>query len=115
LMLNSGVMIIDTPGMRELGMWDVSDGLGETFLDVEQYFGQCKFSDCKHESEPGCAVKSAIDNGELSSKRWDNYLKIKHEAKFSDDKSTFLRNRQILHKKWGKEARNNKKSGGKKR
>ena len=119
IMLSSGVMIIDTPGMRELGMWDVSDGLGNAFSDVEQYFGQCKFSDCKHQSEPGCAVKSAIESGELPYKRWESYLKIKHEAKYSDDKNIFLRNRQELHKKWAKEAKSGerakRKSGGNRR
>jgi len=117
IMLESGVMIIDTPGMRELGMWDVSDGLGETFSDVEQYFGKCKFSDCKHQSEPGCAVKSAIESGELPYKRWESYTQIKREAKFSDDKGTYYRNQRELHRKWAKESRNkskNKKSGGNK-
>ena len=118
IMLSGGVMLIDTPGMRELGMWDVSEGLGETFSDVEQYFGKCKFSDCKHQSEPGCAVKLALDNGELPFKRWESYTKIKHEAKYSDDKTAFLRNRQELHKKWAREEKSknkNKKAGGKNR
>jgi ribosome biogenesis GTPase len=64
-MLSSGVMIIDTPGMRELGMWDVSTGLGEAFTDVESYLGSCRFSDCKHQTEPGCAIIKAIEDGEL--------------------------------------------------
>jgi ribosome biogenesis GTPase len=53
VMLKSGVMVIDTPGMRELGMWDAGDGFGQSFSDVQRYFGLCKFSDCRHESEPG--------------------------------------------------------------
>ena len=48
IMLPNGAMIIDTPGMRELGMWEVSEGLDKTFQDVEQYLGKCKFSDCTH-------------------------------------------------------------------
>mgnify|MGYP006394009025 CR=1 FL=1 len=63
--LDRGVMLIDTPGMRELGMWDVSVGLGSAFSDVEQYLGRCKFSDCKHQTEPGCAIKAAIESYKL--------------------------------------------------
>lgn len=90
IMLPSGAMIIDTPGMRELGMWDVSDGLGNAFNDVEQYFSLCRFSDCNHEAEPGCAIKTAIADGELSRERWENYLKIKHEAKYASKKERLL-------------------------
>lgn len=78
--LQSGVMIIDTPGMRELGMWDVSEGLGDAFADVEQFIGKCRFSDCKHETEPGCAIKAAIASGELDIQRWESYRKLKEEA-----------------------------------
>lgn len=78
--LKSGVMIIDTPGMRELGMWDVSEGLGDAFADVEQFIGKCRFSDCKHETEPGCAIKAAIASGELDTSRWESYRKLKAEA-----------------------------------
>ena len=106
IMLDSGVMIIDTPGMRELGMWDVSGGLGEAFSDVERYFGKCKFKDCKHQDEPGCAVKAAIENGELPPERWNSYLNLKREAEFSDDKGAYLRQKRQWHKeisKWGKQ------------
>lgn len=94
ILLPNGAMIIDTPGMRELGMWDVSDGLGEAFADVEQYLGKCRFSNCKHQTEPGCAIKAAIENGELSRERWESYINLKTEAKFADDKSAFLRQKQ---------------------
>lgn len=96
--LSCGAMIIDTPGMRELGMWDVSSGLGETFSDIEQYFPLCRFSDCRHKSEPGCAVNAAIENGELSRERWNSYLKLKNEAKYTENKNKYLRERQQLHK-----------------
>lgn len=98
IMLESGVMIIDTPGMRELGMWDVTEGIGQSFFDVEQLFGCCKFTDCQHMSEPGCAIKQAITNGELSQERWDGYLKLKHEAKYSDDKAGYLQQKEEWHK-----------------
>lgn len=77
--LQSGVMIIDTPGMRELGMWDVSEGLSDAFADVEAYLGKCRFSDCRHEREPGCAIRAAIDSGELDVQRWESYRKLKEE------------------------------------
>lgn len=54
-------------------MWEVSERLGEVFVDVEKYIGNCKFSDCRHETEPGCAVKAAIEGGELSLERWESY------------------------------------------
>ena len=78
--LQSGVMIIDTPGMRELGMWDVSEGLSDAFADVEAFLGKCRFSDCRHEREPGCAIKAAIAEGELDIHRWESYRKLKEEA-----------------------------------
>lgn len=98
IMLKSGTMIIDTPGMRELGMWDVSGGLGEAFSDVEKYLGKCRFSNCRHQTEPGCAIKEALANGELSRERWASYIKLKTEAKYSDDKVSFLRQKQQRNK-----------------
>lgn len=105
IMLKSGAMIIDTPGMRELGMWDVSEGLGEAFADVEQYIGRCKFSDCRHLSEPGCAIKAAIAAGELSKARWGSYCKLKREAKYSDDKDARMREKQKRNKGFVKRYR----------
>ncbi len=99
--LENGVMIIDTPGMRELGMWDISEGLGEAFEDVEKFTCQCKFRDCKHENEPGCAVLKAVETGELDPERFQSYKKLKSEAKYSDDKIDFLRQKQ----QWGKNIR----------
>lgn len=116
IMLKSGAMIIDTPGMRELGMWDVSEGLGEAFADVEQYLGKCRFSDCRHQTEPGCAIKEAIENGGLSRERWASYIKLKAEAKYSDNKGAFLRHKQQRNKDISKFSRQkkmeNKKHGG---
>ena len=86
--MKSGVMIIDTPGMRELGMWDVSEGLGDAFADVERFIGKCRFSDCKHQREPGCAINAAIAAGELDPERWESYQKLSQEAV---DKAEMLR------------------------
>ena len=93
--LKSGVMIIDTPGMRELGMWDVSEGIGEAFSDVEEFLGRCRFTDCRHESEPGCGIKAAIASGELDIFRWESYRKLKEEAV---DKAEMLRRKREWHK-----------------
>lgn len=109
IMLKSGAMIIDTPGMRELGMWDVSNGISKSFADVEQFFEYCKFRDCNHKCEPGCGVTAAIKNGELSQERWDSYLKLKNEAKYSDDKSAYLRSKKEFFKSISKTNKNNKK------
>ena len=108
IMLPSGVMIIDTPGMRALGMWDVSDGLGETFGDVELYAGKCKFSNCAHKSEPGCAVKAALESGELTHERLANYSKIKNGARFASKKSraALSRSQNEQRRSRGKEPRN---------
>jgi ribosome biogenesis GTPase len=95
--LDSGVMIIDTPGMRELGIWEVSEGLSESFSDVEQYLGQCKFSDCKHQKEPGCAIKTAIENGSITHERWESYLTLKREAAFVNTKAAYLRGKDHQH------------------
>ena len=93
--LKSGVMIIDTPGMRELGMWDVSEGLSDAFADVEVFLGKCRFSDCKHKKEPGCAIKAAISTGELDPIRWESYQKLCEEAV---DKAEMLRRKNEWHK-----------------
>ena len=105
--LKSGVMIIDTPGMRELGMWDVSEGLGDAFADVEQFLGKCRFSDCSHEREPGCAIKAAIAAGELDIGRWESYRKLSEEAV---DKAEMLRRKNEWHKGLAKFTRQRKKA-----
>lgn len=117
IMLENGAMIIDTPGMRSIGMWDISTGLGEAFEDVEQYLGTCKFADCKHLTEPGCAIKQAIEDGRLSAERWDSYLKLKNEARYSDDKTAYMRDKVKWHKEVAKSSKrmkaDKKKYGGK--
>lgn len=109
LRLSSGVMIIDTPGMRELGMWGVTDGLEEAFSDVEQYLGKCRFRNCRHESEPGCAIRQAIEAGELDAARWESYRNLQSEAKYADDKQALLRQKQQWHKGIQKIKKMNKK------
>ena len=115
IMLKSGAMIIDTPGMRSLGMWDVRGGIGNAFADVEQFLGCCKFTDCRHESEPGCAIKTAIESGELSLERWESYIALKKEARYSEDKEGFLRDKREWHKSISKGTRQLKKTNPKHR
>lgn len=115
ILLDSGVMIIDTPGMRELGIWDAADGLEHSFADIEQLFSKCKFSNCRHQSEPDCAVKNAIENGELSEERWNNYLQLKKESSFSEGKDGYLAQKWQRNKQIAKNIRNLKKMGGAKR
>ena len=81
--LENGAMIIDTPGMRELGNMSVDEGLEETFSEIVDLSQQCKFSNCSHSNEKGCAILAAIASGELPEKRYQNYLKMKREAEFN--------------------------------
>lgn len=107
--LANGAKIIDTPGMREVGMWSVTRGLEESFADIEFYFESCRFRDCRHQSEPGCAVKEALQNHELSLERWESYLKLHAEAKYTSDKTAYLREKEIWQKSISKFARQIKK------
>ena len=77
--LPTGALVIDTPGMRELQLWEADDGIDEAFEDVTALFGSCRFSDCAHESEPGCAIKEALDDGRLDRARWESYVKLQRE------------------------------------
>ena len=85
LRLDSGVLIIDTPGMRELGMAAAEEGLADAFSDVEQYLGRCRFSDCSHTREPGCAIRAAIAAGELDRARWESWQKLHQETESHAD------------------------------
>lgn len=79
--------MIDTPGMRELHVLDVDEGIGTAFDDVKLFAKRCRFADCSHTVEPGCAVKQAIETGELSEKRFENYIKLKKEADYVERKT----------------------------
>lgn len=82
IFIPKGGLIIDTPGMREIQIMDVNESLDRTFSDIEELARNCKFSDCQHNTEPGCAIKEALENGTLDNKRWKNYLKMKKEIEF---------------------------------
>ena len=70
-------MLIDTPGMRELGNFSVETGLAETFTEIVELSEQCLFNDCTHVNEKGCAVLKAMENGQIPKKRYQNYIKMK--------------------------------------
>ncbi len=84
--LPDGGMLIDTPGMKEMGLLDQEDAVGELFEDVEALILQCKFSNCEHETETGCRIKSAIESGELDKGRMENYYKLQREIQFQKNK-----------------------------
>ncbi len=106
--LDNGVLIIDTPGMRELGVWAVEEGLGETFFDIEELAASCRFHDCSHTKEPGCAVKAALDDGTLSQGRWKSYVRLKKEAGYSSRKAAYLRAKTERNKNVIKKQRSEK-------
>lgn len=76
----SGALLIDSPGMRSVGMWEIEQGLDDAFADVERFAAQCRFSDCGHGSEPGCAVQAAIRTGELPAERLASRDKLARES-----------------------------------
>ena len=84
LVLDHGAMLIDTPGMRELGLLGTSVGLDDTFLEIRECSENCRFTNCTHTGEPGCAVVQAVEDGTVSEDRYQSYLKLKKESDFHD-------------------------------
>ncbi|GAB2646570.1 ribosome small subunit-dependent GTPase A [Vibrio panuliri] len=82
-LLPSGGVLIDTPGMRELQIHDCADGVEQTFSDVQALVERCRFSDCQHNNEPGCAVTKALDAGEIDERRVNNYFKLMREQEWN--------------------------------
>jgi len=81
ILLPGGGVVIDTPGIRELQLWDGGEGLGETFSEIEELAVECKFSDCSHASEPGCAVLAALASGTLPQERFASWRKLQRELR----------------------------------
>jgi ribosome biogenesis GTPase len=77
--LADGTVLMDTPGVRGFGLFDADDGMEQMFGDVEELAGLCRFSDCAHQQEPGCAVQAALSDGTLEDRRWNNYRKLQRE------------------------------------
>lgn len=84
LVLDNGAMLVDTPGMREIGLIGASDGVDDSFSDIHDFSLTCRFSNCTHTREPGCAVIAAIDEGNISEERYESYLKLRKETEFHD-------------------------------
>ena len=99
IILESGAIIIDNPGMRELGVISNESGLGDTFNEIEELADQCKFKDCTHTVEAGCAVLEAVERGEISEERYNNYIKIYKEFLYNE--MSYVEKRQ-KDKKFGK-------------
>ena len=104
--LDNGAIIIDTPGMRELGNFDVDNGLDETFDEITALSDQCRFKDCTHIHEKGCAVREAVNQGTINDDRYDNFLKIRKESEFYE--MSYLEKRK-KDKAFGKMIKNYKK------
>jgi ribosome biogenesis GTPase len=77
--LPTGGLLIDVPGMRELRVAEIDESIGTVFDDIEQLAAQCRFADCQHESEPGCAVRAALEDNRLDARRLANYKKLLRE------------------------------------
>jgi ribosome biogenesis GTPase / thiamine phosphate phosphatase len=81
LVLPGGGIVIDTPGMRELQLWETDEGMDTAFSDIAELATQCRFSDCSHRKEPGCAIRGALADGSLDRARWDSYTKLQREQR----------------------------------
>lgn len=88
--LVGGGMIIDTPGIRQLMVSDVDKGMKCAFKDIENLISNCKFSDCRHQKEPGCAISEALSNGTLNLKRWENYLQLLKEETYAKERKKII-------------------------
>ncbi len=102
-LLPNGGIVIDTPGMRELQLWISNEGFANTFDEFEELSQNCKYSDCTHIHEKGCAVLEALENGELPQKKYDNYLKLHKELKYLETKVDY--NAYLQEKKKWKEIK----------
>jgi ribosome biogenesis GTPase / thiamine phosphate phosphatase len=99
LRLESGALLIDTPGMRELQLWSDGDGLASSFADVDALAEACRFRDCAHGSEPGCAVRAAVEAGSLEAERLESYFKLRREierhVRLTDPRAMAEANRRL--------------------
>ncbi|WP_149547085.1 ribosome small subunit-dependent GTPase A [Streptomyces marokkonensis] len=99
LALPGGGVLIDTPGLRGVGLWDAGTGVGQVFSEIEELAEGCRFHDCAHESEPGCAVLAAVETGELPQRRLESYRKLLRENQYIVAK-TDARLRAEIRKDW---------------
>ena len=107
--LSNGAYVIDTPGMRELGMWDSDTGIDTAFSDVEELSRGCRYANCTHTSEPGCAVLRAIAAGTLDAARLESYRKLKTENSYAADSSRYMEAKRTKFKEIAKINKSNRK------
>ena len=109
IQLPNSAFVIDTPGMRELGMWDSGDGIDTAFADIEDLSRACRYADCTHTSEPGCAVLRALADGTLDAARLASYRKLKTENNYAADNSRYLEAKRTKFKEIAKINKSNRK------
>ncbi|UOQ87378.1 ribosome small subunit-dependent GTPase A [Gracilibacillus salinarum] len=86
-------LILDTPGLRELQLWNTEEAVSNTFQDIKGLENACKFRDCQHESEPGCAIQKAIEDGIITEARYHSYLKLLRETAFIENSTAYMRDK----------------------
>ncbi|OGS82032.1 MAG: ribosome small subunit-dependent GTPase A [Gallionellales bacterium GWA2_59_43] len=84
VVLDNGGLLIDMPGMRELGILSAGAGIDDSFAEISELASRCRFADCRHTNEPGCAIRRAIESGELNPEHYQSYLKLKAESEFNE-------------------------------
>ena len=109
LPLPCGATLIDTPGMRELGTWNADEGIGTAFSDIEELACRCRFRNCTHGAEPGCAVRAALGSGALTEARLLSYKKLKAENAYSDNSADYLAEKEKHFKNIAKLNKTNRK------
>lgn len=107
VLLNDGGVIIDTPGMRTLSLWEADTGIEQMFGDIEDIMEKCKFHDCKHQNEPGCAVRQALEEGTIDNNRLDSWKKLQKELQFIESKKAGKLRQQ--GRDWGKKIKSRNK------
>ena len=110
---------MDTPGLREMQLWDAQDGVAQTFADIDALAAHCRFGDCLHKGEPGCAVKAALVAGTLDTARLENWRKLLREQEFlrrkADPEARVEQKEQwkLLHREQREKYQQRKRDGGK--
>jgi ribosome biogenesis GTPase len=107
ILLPAGGVILDTPGIRELQLWDAD--LEQTFGDVEEIARRCRFSDCNHDREPGCAIREALADGSLPPERWESYVKLQRELEALETRRNHLLRQERVREYKIRERQNRKK------
>lgn len=102
VVLPGGGILIDNPGVREMQMWTDESTLRESFTDVEELAGQCRFADCKHQEDAGCAIRGAVESGELDIERYESYLRLEEEI---EELNRRRKKRQVQTERWAKRNR----------